>query len=245
MKKTKAVINLKIKMLSKNTSALMGPLMAIFMTVLMRVLYSSMVAENPEQMDMLMGMTLNMGLSFNIGMGAVMMSALPLAEEKEKHTLRTLMTSSVNGKQFFIGSITPPFVITVIVNYLLIFISGVNTANINFVTYSIVTAVGALTSCMIGLLIGLLSKSQVNANNIMTPVTMLLALLPTFASFNESVATISSYLYTGIAASMIDAISAGERFMLQNYQILILGLSVVAFTGLFMVYYRKNVLEIE
>ena len=44
--------------------------------------------------------------------------AASLAEEKEKHTLRTLMTSSVNGLEFFIGSLLPALLLLMIVNVL-------------------------------------------------------------------------------------------------------------------------------
>ena len=242
-KKTVAIIKLKLKMLMNNTAALTGPLMAVGMTVVMKFLYTSLADGDLEVMDSLMGMALNFGLAFNIGMGTIMMTALPLAEDKEKYTLRALMTSSVNGKQFFIGSIIPPFVISVIINYVLVFISGVNIANVDFVIFSIVTITGTLISCMIGLLIGIIAKSQVNANNIMTPFIMILSLIPTFATLNTSIAAFSDFLYTGITSNMINSFVVGEVFNLQIQQIIILVVSVVLFTFLFMYFYKKNGLE--
>ena len=236
-------MKLKLKMLFNNTAALTGPFMAIGMTIVMRFLYASMADGNHESIDFLMGLALNLGLSFNIGMGVIMMTSLPLAEDKEKYTLRALMTSSVNGTQFFIGSLVPPFVISIIVNYVLIFVSGVNIANVDFVMFSIVTITGSLISSMVGLLIGIISKSQVNANNIMMPFVIVLSLIPTFATLNPSLATFSNLLYTGIASNMIDAFVLGESFHLQLQQIVVLIMSVLLFASLFMYFYKKNGLE--
>ena len=245
MKKTMAVMNLKVKMLMNNTSALSGPLMAVGITLVMRFLYASMADGDPETTEFLMGMALNLGLSFNIGMGAIMMTALPLAEDKEKYTLRALMTSSVNGKQFFVGSLIPPFIISLVINYVLVFVSSVNIANVDFVMFSIITIVGTLISCMIGLLIGIIAKSQVNANNIMMPFVLVLSLIPTFAALNANIAMFANFLYTGIASNMIDTFVAGETFKLELQQIAVLIVSIISFAFLFMYFYKKNGLETD
>lgn len=126
-------MTMELRGLLKNTSALIGPLMALGMTLLLKYFYSSMT-ESPEELEMALAMALNFGLSMNIGMGAIMMSALSLAEEKEKNTLRSLMTSSVNSKQFLVGSLIPPLVITFIINYLLLFLSGLDLQSISMFT---------------------------------------------------------------------------------------------------------------
>ena len=73
---------------------------------------------------------------------------------------------------------------------------------------------------MIDLVIGLIAKSQVNANNLMMPIIMLLALFPTFGEFNETLARMSDYLYTG----MVKAYSVGDptsyrRFNMQSLRL--------------------------
>lgn len=214
------------------------------MTLIFRLLYSSMT-DDPEQVKHLLGMALKLGLSFNIGMGAIMTTALPLAEDKEKNTLRSLMTSSVNGIQFFIGSLIPPFIITIVFNYLIIFVSGVDTSDINWLMFSIITIIGSLTSCMLGLLIGIIAKSQVNANNIMMPFLMVLALIPSFGDMVESLGKVSKYLYTGIVSDMVGAYTLGETFSLDIQQILVLGISIIVIAFLFFYYYKKTILETD
>ena len=243
LRKLNAIIELKIKTLINNTSALSAPFLSILMTIVMRVLYTSIGDPDPERMDILLGMAFSLGLSFNIGMGAIMTTSLPLAEEKEKHTLRALMTSSVNAIEFFLGSLIPPFVITVLVNYAIIFVSGVNIENINLAMFSIVTIIATLTSCMLGLLIGIYAKSQVHANNIMTPFIFVLALVPMFAQFNDSIKNIANYLYTGIVENMIAAFIAGNNYQLGMQQLLVLMLTLGLVTTLFVHYYKQNGFE--
>lgn len=239
-RKTFAIIKLKAKMLIGNTAALTGPLMSIAATVLMKFLYSGMVESDNSA---ILTYVLNFGISFNLGLGAVMMSALPLAEDKEKHTLRTLMTSSVNGLQFFIGSIFWPFVVSVAVNYIIIFVSGVNTANIDMLMFSLLTIVSSLISCMLGLLIGIVAKSQVNANNLVMPFILVLSLVPTLSTLNDTMGKISNYLYTGIVTNMLSSYSQGVAFNLSIAQIAILLISIVAITALFVNKYKKIIVS--
>lgn len=239
-----AIMKLKSKMLLKNTAALIGPFMAIGMTILMKVLYSSMT-ENPEETQMLLGMALKMGVAFNIGMGAIMMTALPLAEDKEKNTLRALMTSSVNGVQFFIGSLVPPFLITLVVNYIILFVSGIDLANVNWLQYTIMTIVSALISCMLGLLLGIVAKSQVNANNIMMPFLLILTMIPMFADLNESMEKVSHYLYTGMMLEVVTSFVDGKTYHFNAQQSLILVITMVVIALLFVYFYKKVIVETD
>ena len=234
-RKTLAVIKLKAKMLLGNTAALTGPLMSIAATVLLKILYAGMLEGDNSA---ILTYVLNFGISFNLGLGAVMMSALPLAEDKEKHT-QISDDITVNGLQFFIGSIFWPFVITVGVNYIVIFVSGVDSSRINMVMFSLLTVVSSLISGKLGLLLGIYAKSQVNANNLMMPFVMVLSLVPTLSTLNETLGRISNYLYTGIVTTMLNRYSEGLEFRLEISQVLVLALCVVGISVLFVVKYRK------
>lgn len=238
LRKIKAVLSLKTKMLLGNTAAITGPLMAIAITIAMRFLYGSLTSD-PADASQLYGLALSLGMAMNIGMGAVMMTALPLAEDKEKHTLRTLMTSSVNGSQFFIGSIVPPFIITVITNFIIVLVSGADLSSFQILPFTWLMTTASLISCMIGLVIGLIAKSQVNANNLMMPIIMLLALFPTFGEFNETLARMSDYLYTG----MVKAYSVGGSYKLSPVQYAILATCILVVAGFFIHHYKKSILE--
>ena len=101
----------------------------------------------------------------------------------------------------------------------------------------------SLISCMIGLVIGLIAKSQVNANNLMMPIIMLLALFPTFGEFNETLARMSDYLYTGMLTGMVKAYSVGGSYKLSPVQYAILATCILVVAGFFIHHYKKSILE--
>ncbi|MCB6623629.1 hypothetical protein LI126_15045, partial [Mediterraneibacter sp. 210702-DFI.5.30] len=75
------------------------------------------------------GYILQIGVIFNVTMTGIMAASMPLAEEKEKQTLRVLLSSSVNKVEFLIGSLAPVLVIMTAINFILIPISGVFVGN--------------------------------------------------------------------------------------------------------------------
>lgn len=246
LRKIVAIMKLKMKMLVNNIAALTGPLMAIGMTILMKVLYTSLMADgDPSRNQALMGMALNLGLSMNIGMGGIMMTTLPLAEDKEKNTLRSLLTSSVNGTEFFIGSLLPPFMITSLVNFIIIYVSSVDISQFNMALFAGVTLLGSLTSCILGLLLGVYAKNQMNASNIIMPFALVLALLPTFAMFSPVIDTISNFLYTGIVEKMVTGFTSAGSFALSIQQTIILIGGALLLSVLFVIAYRKKGLQSE
>ena len=158
---------------------------------------------------------------------------------------RTLMTSSVSGFQFFVGSLLPPFLVTVVTNYLIILISGVNIGNISMGMFSVMTITASLISCMLGLLLGIIAKSQVNANNLMMPFLLVLALVLSLSEFNKTLETIGSYLYTGMVTQMVTAYSLRASFSLTTTQVAVLALSALLITAMFVYKYKKVIVQGE
>lgn len=158
---------------------------------------------------------------------------------------RSLMTSSVSGFQFFVGSLLPPFLVTVVTNYLIILISGVNIGNISMGMFSVMTITASLISCMLGLLLGIIAKSQVNANNLMMPFLLVLALVLSLSEFNKTLETIGGYLYTGMVTQMVTAYSLGTSFSLTTTQVAVLALSALLITAMFVYKYKKVIVQGE
>lgn len=96
-RKLSAVTEMKMRTLMSKNFIIM-PIFSLGFTFLMKILYRS-IADGKINMD---GYALSLGVLMNISM-SVYCTAAALAEEKEKNTLRTLMTSSVNGLEFFLG----------------------------------------------------------------------------------------------------------------------------------------------
>ena len=94
-RKLSAVTEMKMRTLMSKNFIIM-PIFSLGFTFLMKILYRS-IADGKINMD---GYALSLGVLMNISM-SVYCTAAALAEEKEKNTLRTLMTSSVNGLEFY------------------------------------------------------------------------------------------------------------------------------------------------
>ena len=81
---------------SKNFIAM--PLFSIGITLVMNLVYGSISSSRGNEMtDALRVMAIGTGVVMNSTMTGILCTGMALAEEKEKHTLRTLMTSSVSG----------------------------------------------------------------------------------------------------------------------------------------------------
>lgn len=74
----------------------------------------------------------------NVGM-ALYITTLILAEEKEKNTLRVLMTSSVTGIEYFLGTVIPILIELEIVNLILVIVLGVQMSLTAWIIYILMT----------------------------------------------------------------------------------------------------------
>ena len=119
-RKLTAIMDIKSRTLFSKNFIIM-PIFSLGFTFLMRVLYKSILGEAAGTMT---AYALSIGVLMNICMSGVYCVAASLAEEKEKHTLRTLMTSSVNGLEFFLGSLIPAILMMMFVNISCDFLSG-------------------------------------------------------------------------------------------------------------------------
>lgn len=192
MRKVSAVMWAKSRALT-DKNMILGPVMILGLTVGMRFLYQSM--RNGEPLTpTLLSMVLNLGLNMNITMTGMFGTSAALAEEKEKFTLRALMTSSVSSLEFFVGSILPPFLEIMAVNVALIPVSGVSMAMINVPLYLLVTAIASVTSCIIGMIIGIFAKNQMSASTLTSPAMLVFMLIPTFGNFTPFLEKLSGFL---------------------------------------------------
>lgn len=191
------------------------------------------------------GYLLNFGLIFNITLMGIYVTSAALAEEKEKNTLRTLMTSSVTGIEFFLGSILPITGMIMVINLLLLPVSGSTLGDINLLLYLFVTLIATLTSCIIGMIMGIFAKNQVSASTITTPVLMIFIFIPTFAGLVDSLQGISSFLFTGVISDMANAISTHTAFSLGGFQLVVLIGEILISILLFLYCYHKNGYEAD
>ena len=206
-RKLSAVTEMKMRTLMSKNFIIM-PIFSLGFTFLMKILYRS-IADGKINMD---GYALSLGVLMNISM-SVYCTAAALAEEKEKNTLRTLMTSSVNGLEFFLGSII-----------------------------LIITTVCTFIASVVGMIFGIYAKTQVSASTITTPALIIFMMVPMLSGFSSILEKISNLLFTGIALNAISAISAGKA-PIHLSGIIVLSVEAFLSAALFLILYRKNGFE--
>ena len=181
--KLTAVAQIKWICISRNTAIMIGPLLTVAMVWMFKTLYS--INSGGDLSPILVSLILSLGISLNLCMDGFLMVGTAIAEEKEKHTLRVLMTSSVTGMQYFIGSILFPFVLMNIINIVVLVISGISMSQVSVVAFLLVSAAASLISCVMGMIVGLCAKNQMNANLISYPLVIVLMMIPMFGNLSE------------------------------------------------------------
>ena len=228
-RKLSAVTEMKMRTLMSKNFIIM-PIFSLGFTFLMKILYRS-IADGKINMD---GYALSLGVLMNISM-SVYCTAAALAEEKEKNTLRTLMTSSVNGLEFFL-------ILSTAVNVLCVFIVQLTLSGSQWGAYLIITTVCTFIASVVGMIFGIYAKTQVSASTITTPALIIFMMVPMLSGFSSILEKISNLLFTGIALNAISAISAGKA-PIHLSGIIVLSVEAFLSAALFLILYRKNGFE--
>lgn len=235
--KLAAITEVKTKALFSKNFIVM-PIFAVGFTFLMKLIYGSTLEGIPG----MSAYSLALGVLMNISMTGLYCTAGALAEEKEKNTLRTLMTSSVNGLEFFLGSLIPVVLLTSLVNILCVFIAGLEMDAPQWAVYTAVTTVSAAISAVIGMIFGIFSKDQITTGTITTPALLILMMIPMFCGFSETLEKISDLLFTGIVFNMLSNIAEGLT-PIDAKGIIVLAAELILSVAVFLALYRKNGFE--
>ncbi len=236
--KLAAVVKIKWIGISRNMSIVIAPIMTIGLVYMFRILYGR--NSGGELSPAMISIILNIGLSMSICSDGFLMVGTTIAEEKEKHTLRVLMTSSVTGVQYFIGSILLPFILTVGVNLAVLFFSGIPMEQVSLPIFLFVNMIAAFISCVIGMIIGICAKNQMNANMIASPFLMIFMMVPVLGGMSEGLHRLSGYLFTGVLTEMTEAFANGKEYTLQPLNVAVLFLELVISVLVFLSLYKRN-----
>ncbi len=239
--KLTAVARIKWICISRNTAIMVGPVITVAMVLAYKVIYG--MNTDGELSPILAGMLLSLGISMNICMDGFLMVGTAIAEEKEKHTLRVLMTSSITGVQYFIGSILFPFALTVGVNFVVLAVSGVSIGQASIVAFLLLSAAASLISCVIGMVVGICAKNQMNANLIAYPLMLVFMMVPMFGNFSERLHKLSGFLFTGVLTEMAYGFANGEPYMAKPLDIAVLVGELVISVLVFLILYKRNGFE--
>lgn len=238
-----ALTEFKTKELLKNKTFLISFILVPAFILLYRFGLADLMSNTGESSANFLAMILRMGILFTTVMISLMMPATFLAKDKEKNTLRTLMTSSVSGMDYFISSILPVLLITLVVDILILFISGVSMSSINLPIYLIVCILCAFSASVLGMIIGIFSKNQMAASNNIVAFMMVLMMIPMLSDFIKPFQKINDFLFTGIATKMVTGFIFGENNPLTIANWIILIGSCIIFFIIFLFVYQRNGFE--
>ena len=235
--KLAAVTEMKLKALFSKNFIIM-PVFAIGLTFVMKLVYGTVLEGEAGIFGK--AYALAYGALMNICMTGIYCVSAALAEEKEKHTLRVLMTSSVNGTEFFLGILIPVILMVEAVNALLVPLAGVTMDAAGWAIYLGISLLAAIAGAVIGMIFGIFAKNQVTASTVTTPIIMVLMMVPMFSRLNEMLGTITDFLFTGIMMHTVENIVDGSRNPVSVSSLVILVGEILLAMGIFQVVYRKN-----
>lgn len=143
---------------------------------------------------------LSIGLCMSIGMGASMSLVYGIAEEKEKHTLRTLMLASVSADQIVLSKGLLALAITAVTELICFLVSGAPLSLC--LPYMAFGVLGAIAIILLSLVAGLAACDQMTAGLYSIPI-LLLALAPIFGSYSKGIHDVVQFAPTGGMDSLL------------------------------------------
>lgn len=241
LKKIWVLSKLKFVLLMKNFQAIIGSGMAIIVVITLKCLMEDSQAGAEINIP---AFVLNFGLTFNSIMSAIMITSLPITEDKEKNTLRSLVSSTYSSTEYIISSILPAFIIIFLVNQLIIPLSGVNFTFTSWLLYTVLASIMALTSLAIGSAVGIISNKVQVTSMITVPIMLPLVIIPSLKMVSPVVKKVSHFLYSGIISDKVDRLvnNYSISFSLLDWTV-VLGQLFLCF-GIFYVVFRKKGIEI-
>lgn len=147
-------------------------------------------------------------------------SAYLIAEEKEKNTLRTLMLSPLSPIEFLAGKSLISLFSCMLLNLIVFFI--ISAPNVSLFLYILISLISSVTIIILGLLIGLLCKNQMEAGIASTPILILLLLVPMFSELNPVMGKIANFCFTYHTIYAIYKISKGYGLLDLKYNLLVI-----------------------
>lgn len=159
-----------------------------------------------------------------------------LAEEKEKGTLRSLILSGVSRVNYLAS--TALFVMAAVMLTGGTFLLMDRFGSEYILRFWAAMLCGTVISTLLGLCIGIDSQNVAAANGMAVPVGLAITLIPMLAQFNDGIAKIARWLYSG-QISMI--LRNGETVSLRAIVTCLVYLSVLWLTLLLL--FRKKGLE--
>lgn len=232
MIKAGAVYNKQWKETLKNKEVLIQfvlfPIMAVIMTLTVKI----------EGMPDHFFVTLFAAMY--VGMAPLTSVVSIMAEEKEKNTLRILQMSNVSAVEYLVG--IGGYILTMCLVGSVVFAMAGRYEGADFRKFLIVMGMGILVSILVGSVIAIFSKSQMNATAVVVPVMMIFSFLPMISIFNQTVGKVSKYIYSQQISNILNNIGEAK---IERESIWILIANFILAAVIFSVAYKKQVSSIN
>ena len=244
MRKVGALRSKDFRDLFKNPTMIVSCVLPIGFAAIYRFMWGDMVGgASGEGFDyFLTAMLLNMSLCMTVGMVCTLTVVSGMAEEKEKHTLRTLMLANVSAAQIVVARSIVTLVMTAVVEAACFFVAGAPVEY--FGPYMAIGMVGALPILFFALVLGLAARDQMTASLYGVPL-VLLAVLPMMGMASPSMGEIARFAPTGGMTDLLGLLLEGDLWTADAVMPLVMlavwiVLGVVVFALLFKRLARDN-----
>lgn len=167
----------------KNPTMLVTVVLPVAMIVLYRFVYRDLLAAAEADLAVRLasdGLFLCSALCLSVGMVGSMTLVYGIAEEKEKHTLRTLMLANVSAGQVALAKGLVSLAAILVVAVACFALTGVSWQFFGgFIAFA---AVGSVPIILLGLVLGLAARDQMTAGLYSMPI-LVISLVPLFTTF--------------------------------------------------------------
>ena len=200
----KSLLWLRKRVIKSNKTIILQILLPLGFAFLYKHIYEIQGSLNNSMKVNLLGNCLALSLSLSVGNPI----STIVSEEKEKNILRTLFLSGVNSTNYILSVLFYPVLISLVMTTAIPRILELNIEN-NYGAYLIILLATSLVMMLINLFIGLISKTQVSAQVISLPVSMISML----SGISKGFANITKYSYMGLFTKSINQL---ETFKWQD-----------------------------
>ena len=204
----KSLIWLRKKVIKSNKSMVLQVILPLGFAFLYKHIYEIQGTLTNSMKVNLLGICLALALSLSVGNPI----STIVSEEKEKNILRTLLLSGVNSTNYILSVLFYPVLISLVMTTAIPRILELNIEN-NYSAYLIISLATSLVMMLINLFIGLISKTQVSAQVISVPVTMISMFIPMLSGISKGFDNVTKYSYMGLFSKSISQL---ETFKWQD-----------------------------
>ena len=221
-RKLNALLWLRVQVLISNSTLLATLLMPFGATVL----YNEFLNKNGELSLFLLSASLTMVLS----MGSGYMVSIMMAEDKEKHNLKSLILSGVTATEYTLSMLVLPILIMLLAMIVLPIYLKVDVSSY-LLAYVIYLLLATISIIFLNLLIGAVSDTQSKAQVYSIFPMLIVSFLPIIALQNDTAQKVLDYSFVGPIVNLLN--KKGGEISFSNIGMLLAWVLVLGIANLF------------